>query len=77
MLLVIVSLFIPVSNSPLNHRVSYSEASALAQSWGVPYIECSSKTGECVAEVFHVLLKEIEKDDGLLTEADPNPCIIQ
>lgn len=58
-------------------QVSHEEASAFARSIGVPYIECSSKTGENVADVFHTLLKEIEKDDGLLTEAGPSPCVIQ
>ena len=48
-----------------NRQVSLIEAQALADKWGVPYIECSSKTGENVADVFHTLLKEIEKDDGL------------
>lgn len=52
------------------------DAQRLAESWGVPYIECSSKTGDKVAEVFHTLLKEIEKDDGLLTESGDNGCTI-
>jgi GTPase SAR1 family protein len=58
------------SSSSLQQRqVSSSEAQALATSWksgghGVPYIECSSQTGQGVAEVFYTLLKEIEKDDN-------------
>lgn len=39
-------------------------------------IECSSKRGENVAEVFHSLLKEIEKDDGLLAEGESGGCVI-
>lgn len=52
------------------------DAQRLAESWGVPYLECSSKTGDSVAEVFHTLLKEIEKDDGLLAESGDNGCMI-
>lgn len=57
-------------------QVSYQEAQQLAESWNIPYLECSSKTGESVAEVFHVLMKEIEKDEGLLSENEENGCVI-
>ena len=60
-----------------SRQVSYDDAKSLAESWGnVPYIECSSKTGENVADVFHTLLKEIEKDDGLLAESGEGGCLI-
>ena len=48
----------------------------MADSLGVPYVECSAKTGENVAEVFHTLLKEIEKDDGLLAENGEGGCVM-
>ena len=32
--------------------------------------------GENVAEVFHTLLKEMEKDDGLLNDKEDDKCII-
>lgn len=57
-------------------QVSYEEAQKLADLWGVPYIECSSRTGENVAEVFHTLMKELEKDDGLLSETGEGGCFI-
>ncbi len=59
-----------------SRQVAHSAAQKLADSWGVPYLECSAKTGDNVAEVFHTLLKEIEKDDGLLTESGDGGCII-
>ena len=55
---------------------STTDAQKLADSWGVPYIECSSKTGEKIADVFHMLLKEVEADDGLLVENEEGGCII-
>jgi len=56
--------------------VTQAEAQTLADSWGVPYIESSSKTGENVSDIFHTLLKEIEKDDGLLMETGEGGCMI-
>ena len=60
-----------------SRQVSHADAQKLADKWHCPYIECSAKTGESVAEVFHTLLKEIEKDDGLLTESGDGGCTIQ
>lgn len=57
-------------------KVPYSDGVELAESLGMPYLECSSKRGENVAEVFHTLLREIEKDDGLLTENESGGCVI-
>jgi len=59
-----------------SRQVSANDAEKLADSWGVPYIECSSKTGEKIADVFHMLLKEVEADDGLLVENEEGGCII-
>ena len=53
------------------------DAERLAGTWRIPYIECSSLTGENVAEVFHTLMKEVEKGDGLLAERGQGGCLVQ
>ena len=53
-----------------DRQVSTKEGQTLADTWGVPFIECSGKTGENVREVFHALVKEIEKDGDLLGESE-------
>lgn len=58
------------------HIQCTQDAQKLADSLGIPYVECSSKTGENVADVFHTLIKEIEKDDGLLADAGSEGCQI-
>lgn len=47
----------------VHHRqVLTSEAQALAQEWGIPYIETSAATRYNVEEAFFSLVREIRKD---------------
>lgn len=39
-------------------------------------MECSSKTGQNVNEVFHTLLREVSKEDDLLNENEESGCVI-
>eukprot|EP00934_Nitzschia_sp_Nitz4_P001993 Nitzschia sp. Nitz4//scaffold19_size178191//149550//150284//NITZ4_002007-RA/size178191-processed-gene-0.31-mRNA-1//1//CDS//3329540771//1993//frame0 len=57
-------------------QVSRDDAQALAEYWKVPYVECSSVTRENVPEVFHTLLREVEKEDGLLVEQEEGGCVV-
>mmetsp|Transcript_19911 Transcript_19911/g.39877 ORF Transcript_19911/g.39877 Transcript_19911/m.39877 type:complete len:187 (+) Transcript_19911:69-629(+) len=58
-------------------EVSQAEGQALAEEWGVPFIECSAKTNTRVVDVFSVLLEEVEKDSGLLAPPEEEGgCLI-
>ena len=63
-----------------DREVSTAEGRQLAESWGVPFLECSSKRNYKVTEVFVTLLHEIERcnDSGLLNEESSggSQCVI-
>ena len=37
-------------------EISFEEGFILAEEWGIPFIECSAKTGENIEEIFKLLL---------------------
>ena len=45
--------------------VTYGMGAALASEFGIPFIECSSKTGENIGEAFSLLLSEVEKENPI------------
>lgn len=51
---------------------TYPQGAAFAAELGVPFIECSSKTGENVGEAFSLLLSEVERELGSLEVVDPS-----
>ena len=66
-----------MSDLATERAVTRSQGEALAAEWGVPYVECSGKTGENVREAFHALLREIEKDGDLLAEGESlGGCVV-
>lgn len=70
---VLVGTMIDLSTS---REVGYEEARALADSRGIPFIECSAKENVNVSEVFTTLLRETEKDSGSMEEEAPPGCTI-
>jgi Ras family protein len=65
-----------MSDLEAKREVSSNEGQKLADLWNVPYMECSSKRMENIPEVFHTLIKEIEKDEGLLGGSDVQGCVL-
>lgn len=43
---------------------------------GCPFLECSAKTNANVAEAFRVLLREVERDSGVLKERKRGFCTL-
>ncbi|KAG3068406.1 hypothetical protein JG687_00017336 [Phytophthora cactorum] len=57
-------------------EVTVEEGQTLASNWECPFVECSAKDNENINEVFTYLIKEIERDSGLLEESDEAQCSI-
>ena len=56
--------------------VTAEEGAELARAWNVPYAECSAKEGAGVADVFAALVREVERDSGVLDPDPPAGCAI-
>lgn len=52
----------------VERTISTEEGKQLADSWKVSFVEASAKQNEAVAEIFHKILKEIEKANGNIQE---------
>ena len=57
-------------------QVSVEEGEQLASQWNCPFLECSAKLNSNVIEVFTTLIKEIERDSGLLATQHNATCTI-
>lgn len=49
-----------------NRAVSVEEGREVAERFGAGFVECSSRTRECVREPFDKIVEEIVRDEGLL-----------
>lgn len=58
----------------VDRMITTDQGKRLANSWNAAFLETSAKQNESVADIFHTLLKEIEKANGNVQEK-PN-CII-
>jgi Ras homolog enriched in brain len=54
--------------------VSTEEGKRVADSWKAQFLETSAKQNESVADIFHLLLREIEKENGNASEK--SNCIL-
>jgi Ras family protein len=58
----------------MERMISYEEGKKLAEDWNAIFLETSAKQTASASEIFHALLMEMEKIDGILGDR-PN-CII-
>lgn len=58
-------------------EVSYDTGKQLAMSWGCPFIECSAMKNDNINLVFETIIKEIEKDSGLISFFPPTSATNQ
>ncbi|KAL4089450.1 hypothetical protein QTP88_024485 [Uroleucon formosanum] len=59
----------------MDRVVTQEEGRKLADSWKAVFLEASAKQNECVADIFHTMLMEIEKANGN-TVQENNKCSI-
>ncbi|ETV67137.1 hypothetical protein H257_16546 [Aphanomyces astaci] len=59
-----------------NRQVSLEEGQQAARQWGCPFTECSAKQNENINEVFTYLIREIERDSGLLAVDADTSCVV-
>nr|CCA20867.1 ras family GTPase putative [Albugo laibachii Nc14] len=57
-------------------QVGKEEGQLLARQWECPFVESSAKDNDSITEVFTYLIKEIERDSGLLEVSRESACII-
>jgi len=57
-------------------QVEQAEAMDLADGWGVPYVESSALDDFNVGEIFHRLIMEMERDNGILEAETAAPCTV-
>eukprot|EP01084_Bolivina_argentea_P084466 152742_1 len=66
------------------HEVTYKMGNQLADSWGVPFVQTSAKTGDNVSDAFDIIVREIRKEkDGagihdrdVIVEKKGNGCCV-
>ncbi|XP_017774786.1 PREDICTED: GTP-binding protein Rheb homolog [Nicrophorus vespilloides] len=58
----------------MERTISMEEGKKLAESWNAAFLETSAKQNAAVSDIFHLLIKEIEKADGNIPEK--SSCIL-
>ncbi|VVC37448.1 Small GTP-binding protein domain,P-loop containing nucleoside triphosphate hydrolase,Small GTPase [Cinara cedri] len=61
---------------PMDRVISEGEGLKLAALWKAQFFEASAKQNECVSDIFHTMVMEIEKANGNLQEKENNSCSI-
>ncbi|XP_001950355.2 GTP-binding protein Rheb homolog [Acyrthosiphon pisum] len=60
----------------MDRVVTQMEGQKLADSWKSVFFESSAKQNECIADIFHTMLMEIEKANGNTVVQEYNKCSI-
>ena len=55
--------------------VTFDEGKKVAESWKAQFLETSAKQNESVADIFHLILQQIDKDNGNNPQ-EKSSCVI-